>query len=233
MSIPQPRSCDTFVYVAGDGGPSSTIFGKNSDRPSDEKHEVVYFPAAKHIPRSNVRCTHISIQQVKTTLAVILSRPAWMWGCEMGANELGVVGGNEAVSSLLAEEIGTEPRLLGMDLLRLALERGRTANEAAKVVCDLLEAHGQGGNCINNQDDGEFWTYENGFLFADAHEAFVVETAGINHWAIERISPGKKRNISNGLSIRLVDSCDAKIQEVATRRAGGRAMVVSLTGSGV
>jgi hypothetical protein len=132
---PPPRSCDTFVFVAGEGGPSGTLFGKNSDRPSDEEHEVVVFPAASHAPGSMVRCTYISIAQAEQTLRVVLSRPRWLWGCEMGANELGVVGGNEAVGTALAPDLdaGPTPRLLGMDLLRLALERGRSAHEAAQV----------------------------------------------------------------------------------------------------
>ena len=49
----------------------------------------------------------------------------------MGANERGVVGGNEAVTTLLAGTLGDESRLLGMDLLRLALERGGTAAEVS------------------------------------------------------------------------------------------------------
>lgn len=69
---------------------------------------------------------------------MILSRPAWLWGCEMGANEHGVVGGNEAVTTLLAAELGDEPRLLGMDLLRLALERGRTAREVNPTRSEVL-----------------------------------------------------------------------------------------------
>lgn len=196
---PPPRSCDTFVVVAGPGGPACTLFGKNSDRPSEEEHEVVFVPPATHAPGSRVRCTHVEIAQAPSTLGVVLSRPSWLWGCEMGANEHGVVGGNEAVHSLLAAELGDEPRLLGMDLLRLALERGPTAREAADVCCALLEAHGQGGAC---SDDGGGWTYENGFLFADATEAYVLETAGVRHWALERVAAGCARNISNGLSIR-------------------------------
>ena len=35
---PPRRSCDTFVIV----GPELTVFGKNSDRPAEEEHEVVY-----------------------------------------------------------------------------------------------------------------------------------------------------------------------------------------------
>ena len=199
---PPPRSCDTFVFV-GKGGepgaPACTIFGKNSDRPSDEEHEVIFCPAENHAADATVQCTYISIPQAPVTASVVLSRPRWMFGCEMGANEHGVVGGNEAVGSALSDELGDEPRLLGMDLLRLALERSRSAREAADVCCTLLEAHGQGGGC---EEHDKSWTYENGFLFADAHEAFILETAGVRHWALERVPPGKPRNISNGLSIR-------------------------------
>lgn len=38
-----------------------------------------------------------------------------MWGCEIGKQ--GIVGGNKAISIMLAHETRTEPRLLGMDLL--------------------------------------------------------------------------------------------------------------------
>ena len=215
---PPPRSCDTFVFVGGGGrvgAPAHTLFGKNSDRPSDEAHEVIYVPARTYAPGAKVRCTHIEIAQSERTHAVVLSRPAWLWGCEMGANEHGVVGGNEAVHSLLASELGTEPRLLGMDLLRLALERSESAREAVEVTASLLEAHGQGGACAEDDD----WTYENGFLYADAHEAFVMETAGVRHWACERVTAGRSRNISNGLSIRTnIFSCSDGIQAICRQR---------------
>ncbi|EED91194.1 hypothetical protein THAPSDRAFT_262877, partial [Thalassiosira pseudonana CCMP1335] len=134
----------------------------------------------------------------------ILSRPTWMWGCEMGANEAGVVGGNEAINTLLADELlaidgRPKERLLGMDLLRLSLERGTSAKHAMITCIQLLETHGQGGPCCNEDTD---WTYENSFLFVDANEGYVLETAGVKHWAWERIEPGEYRNISNGISIR-------------------------------
>lgn len=171
---------------------------------------------ATHDPGSTVQCTHISIPQASKTLGCVLSRPSWLWGCEMGANESGVVGGNEAVHSLLSHELGDAPRLLGMDLLRLALERGSTAREAMEVCIDLLETHGQGGPC----EEGGDWTYENGFLFADGKEAYVLETAGVKHWACEHVEgSGKFRNISNGLSIRSNWSAlSGEIRSVAQRK---------------
>lgn len=114
----------------------------------------------------------------------------------MGANEHGVVIGNEAVWT--REPSLSEPKsLLGMDLVRLGLERGDTARDALGVITALLEEHGQGGPCA--QDDPDF-TYHNSYLIADKHEAWVLETSG-RHWVAEKITSGV-RNISNCLSIR-------------------------------
>lgn len=67
---------------------------------------------------SLLQCTYIEIEQAPLTHAVVLSRPAWLWGAEMGANEHGVCIGNEAVWG--REEIQDQEALLGMDLVRLA-----------------------------------------------------------------------------------------------------------------
>lgn len=65
------------------------------------------------------QCTYIEIDQTAHTHAVVLSKPSWMWGAEMGANEHGVVIGNEAVWTKLNDFVeDSEERLLGMDLLR-------------------------------------------------------------------------------------------------------------------
>lgn len=65
---------------------------------------------------SPLQCTYLEIEQVERTHAVVLSRPAWLWGAEMGANEHGVCVGNEGVWT--REPVGEDEALLGMDLVR-------------------------------------------------------------------------------------------------------------------
>uniref|UniRef100_A0A3P8Z4K2 Secernin 3 n=1 Tax=Esox lucius TaxID=8010 RepID=A0A3P8Z4K2_ESOLU len=178
-----PSSCDTFVALP-----------PNSDRPCDEVQEVVYFPDRDYKLGEKVECTYISIEQAAHTYAVVLSRPAWLWGAEMGANEHQVCIGNEAVWG--RENPGDEEALLGMDLVRLGLERADTAAKAVDVIADLLEKYGQGGNCM---EDLSGFTYLNSFLISDRTEAWVMETSG-KYWVAERVQDGY-RNISNQYSI--------------------------------
>ena len=185
--------CDTFVALPDATVDRSVIFGKNSDRPAGEIQDVVTFGAQTYSQGQQVQCTYMEIPQVEHTYGVILSKPRWMWGAEMGANECGVVIGNEAVWT-------TQPcqatGLLGMDLVRLGLERGETALAALQIIINLLQQYGQGGNCAEHFS----FTYHNSFLIADYQEAWVLETAG-KYWVAERITCGT-RSLSNNLSIR-------------------------------
>nr|CAD7602503.1 unnamed protein product [Timema genevievae] len=180
----KPRSCDTFVVLPPLTAHGGIVFGKNSDRPNGEVQELVYQPAQEHSAGSKLKCTYISVDQVEQTHAVILSKPSWMWGAEMGANDCGVVVGNEAVWSRITDLEDLEEKLLGMDLVRLALERSENAEHAVDVITQLLETYGQGGPC---SDTDPFFTYHNSFLIADPKEAWVLETAD-KEWAAERIS---------------------------------------------
>lgn len=195
MSVPEyPCSCDCFVSLPPASLSPVVVFAKNSDRPRLEVQEVVYYGAATHPPGSKVMCTYVEVEQVPETLAVLISRPAWLWGAEMGANEMGVCIGNEAVWT--KEPVEERDALLGMDLVRLALERAHSAKAAVQLITDLLAQYGQGGSC---KEDPEPFMYHNTFLLCDRQEAYVLETAG-PYWATERITEGA-RNISNQLSI--------------------------------
>ena len=185
--------CDTLVALDNSTKDGSIIFGKNSDRPQKEVQLIVYNPRAKYSKGEEVKCTYISIPQAFETAAVLLSQPYWMWGAEMGANEFNVVIGNEAVYT---HEPLKNVGLLGMDLLRLGLEQGKTAVEALNVITNLLEKYGQGGGCAY---DDPSWMYHNSFLIADPEEAYVLETADV-WWIVEKVKD--VRSISNDISIR-------------------------------
>jgi secernin len=91
-------------------------------------------------------------------------------------NEYAVAIGNERVSTT-HDARGAKPALIGMDLVRLGLERSRSAAEAVDVMTGLLESCGQGG--IADAAHGE--AYDSSFLVADPTEAFVLETAGTDY----------------------------------------------------
>ena len=177
--------CDTLGRLL----PVGAVFAKNSDRSPNEIQVTEFYPARSDLS-GNVACTYISIPQVSETYAVLLSRPSWMWGAEIGVNEHGLCIGNEAVFTKGAYG---KTGLTGMDLLRLALERCRDAKEAVDCIIDLLQQHGQGGNC---GFDHEFY-YDNAFLIMDRTALFVLETCG-KEWVCKQY---ESASISNRLSI--------------------------------
>jgi secernin len=180
--------CDTLVQV----GRERVLFAKSSDRDPNEAQHLAWIPAATH-REAEVRCTWVAVPQVSETRAVLLSKPFWIWGAEMGANDAGVVIGNEAVFTRPGvPDVG----LTGMDLVRLALERASTAREAVEVVIEHLERFGQGGGC--GHEDRRF-RYASSFLVADASGAVVLETSGSGRWVTEAVQGA--RSLSNGLTV--------------------------------
>lgn len=184
--------CDTLIASPNATANRDALFAKNSDRPPNEAQFLDWVPAQTYSPGESLQCTYIKIPQVQQTSAVLLSRPFWMWGAEMGINQHGLVIGNEAVFSKVPAN--KEPALLGMDLLRLGLERAQTASQAVDVIVELLEEFGQGGNCVQ---DGHLY-YHNSFLIADPTENWVLETVD-KHWFARKVNP--VYTISNLLSL--------------------------------
>jgi secernin len=184
--------CDTLVALAPATRDGVTVFAKNSDRPPRECQRIVTLPGGRHAPGATVRCQYLEMPQVSETHAIVGSQPHWLWGLEHGVNAHRVAIGNEIV---FAREALPAIGLTGMDLVRLGLERGRSASEALEVMTSLLEAHGQGGSGELHLD----WPYHNAFLVADPGSGWILETSG-RHWAAKPVDV--VANISNGLAIR-------------------------------
>ena len=185
-------SCDTMIVNASYSKYGENIFAKNSDRPTGEPQPLCFYKGREYSKGDTIQTTHLAIPQAQKTYSVVGSRPYWIWGFEMGYNEKGVVIGNEAEGSRMASEetVG----LLGMDMLRLALERAATAREAISVITGLLETYGQKANASALTER----TYENTFIIMDKLACWVLETAG-REWVAKEIKT--VQGISNCYSI--------------------------------
>lgn len=184
--------CDSFVALGGATLSGHVIYAKNSDRERNEAQFLEIVAGTEHPADSITRATYVTLPQARRTATVLLSRPFWTWGAEMGTNEHGVVIGNQAMHSHIPAV--RRPALIGMDLVRLGLERSDSAASALDVIVGLLAQHGQGGNCALH---GRLY-YHNGFIIADRSEAYVLETLG-KWWMVERIA--SSRSLSNAFSI--------------------------------
>ena len=186
--------CDSFVALPQATANNTVILGKSADCQINEALAFVRIPRRKHIAGEAIKTAHIVIPQTEKTHEIIMGKSFWTWGGEIGINEYGVAIGNEAVFTTLQKE-EKKDGLVVTDMLRIGLERGRTAQEAVEAIAGLLEEFGQGGNCElsgNSHFDGSY-------LIADLSEAWVLETAG-REWVAKKLL-GNIGSISNVLSI--------------------------------
>ncbi len=189
--------CDCVCALAPATAGGSTLFAKNSDRPPDEAQRIEAYPARRDEGR--LRATHIEIDpHPGETVGFVGSRPWWLWGVEHGVNDAGVAIGNETIFTR-DDPRRAPPALVGMDLVRLGLERSTSAAGAVEVVTGLLERYGQGGPC-HWPDRHPYWS---SFLVADPSDAWVVETSG-REWEAERVE--RTRAISNRTTIPSFDA---------------------------
>ncbi len=178
--------CDTLCVLGG----GRTLFGKNSDRPVHEPQVIETYAARP--ADGQLRTQYLEVDD-PGACAVVGSRPTWLWGFEHGVNEHGVAIGNEKVWTV-DDPHAAPPALIGMDLVRLGLEQGATADDALDAITRLLETHGQGG--VGEEDPPD--PYWSSFLIADARGAWVLETSG-RTWAARRAEDGA--TISNRISL--------------------------------
>jgi secernin len=199
--------CDTWVALSGATSTKQIIFGKNSDRPIFDCQPLMLYPRKEWPRGSSIELEYLKLPQVETTYATLGSSPYWCWGYEEGINEHGVVIGNEAIftntfrAAAEAYRHGRGPAagLLGMDLVRLALERCASASKAVELIGRLVEQYGQFGSGVPASDHVK-GGYDNSFIIADPAEAWVLEAIG-TRWAARRISE-TYASISNQPSIR-------------------------------
>ena len=156
--------CDTLSALT----PAGTLFAKSSDRPPGETQVVEDHPARP--AGGTLRTQYLELPDLGA-FRLTGSRPTWLWGLEHGINEHGVAIGNEKLYTSGRPRLRA-PALLGMDLVRLGLERARTADEALDVLTGLVEAHGQGGSGEAGRDA----PYDSSFLVADPGAAWILET---------------------------------------------------------
>ena len=181
--------CDTLC-VLGDG---VTLFAKNSDRPVSEPQVVGWHPRRDGDAARRLRTQYLELAD-HGAAATLLSRPVWLWGAEHGVNEHGVAIGNEMVDTT-DDPTAAPPALIGMDLVRLGLERAARADAALELMTELLDSHGQGGAC-DQVHGAPYWS---SFLVADPTSAWVLETSG-RRWAARPVRRGDA--ISNRLTLR-------------------------------
>jgi hypothetical protein len=178
--------CDTLC-VRTDG---AMLFAKNSDRHPDEAQVVEWHD--RRASGGRLRTQYLEIDD-RGAHAFLGSRPTWLWGVEHGVNEHGVAVGNEKIWTV------DNPRrrpdaLLGMDLVRLTLERARSAYDGLMFLTGLLERHGQGGSGEPHRAE----PYDSSFLIADAGSGYVVETSD-RTWVARQIDHGAA--LSNRISL--------------------------------
>jgi secernin len=199
--------CDTWVALGDITTTQTVIFAKNSDRPIFDCQPLMFTPRTSWPRYSSLQLEYLTLPQADITFATLGSSPYWCWGYEEGINEYRVAIGNEAIytktfrDAARAYQVGRGPALglLGMDLIRLALERSRSAAEAVDVIGKLVERYGQFGSGVPTKAHAT-GGYDNSFLIADPLEAWVLEAFG-QEWAARRLIQGCT-SISNQVSIR-------------------------------
>lgn len=183
--------CDMVVAHGRATADGRTRLGQNLSSNGGDPVELHRSPGRAFAPGETVAVPQLRLPQARETYTAVGCRPARCWGYSHGLNEHGVAAG---CASFRTKLLPPQPGLTGTDLVRLLLERSRSARQAVDLLSDLLERHGQGHP---DRDSGH--GADHGFVVADGTQAFVVETAA-NHWVCQEIL--QVRAVSNVCTVR-------------------------------
>jgi len=147
-----------------------TIIAKNRDVGFNTFTEIGMQERARHAEGDIYKAAYIDIPQVADTYKFVGSRTAGRWGYAMGVNEFQVIVGDNDANS--RDTLDFEKGLHDNDVVRLVLERAKTAREGVSVVAGLVEKYGQAWNGIM-------------FEIGDPKELWVVEVTG-HRWVAKR-----------------------------------------------
>ena len=186
--------CDTLVALARASADGVTLFAKNSDRPPRECQRIVQLPAPS------------APAPARGALPVHRDPAGRGDGRRGSARSRTGSGASSTASTSTASRSATRRSsrarrsgasgLLGMDLVRLGLERGRSGRRGARRDHALLEEHGQGGSGLSPSATGRTTTRSS---IADPRDAPGSSRRGP---ALGRASRSRDvGNISNGLAI--------------------------------
>lgn len=192
LSTGSALACNIAIATGKATKDGSVILAKASNRPNEECQWMVSYPGGEHQDGETVKCTWLEIPQAPVTYAVRGGQMHWQWGFEQGMNEFGVAAGNVAVHYRNGTPEASHEALTGMDILRLALERSKTAAEAVQTMIDLYEQYGQHGATSATSMS----TYCNAYGIADSNEAWVLELPP-NGYIAYKIPDGETYAVQN------------------------------------
>jgi len=153
-----------------------TLFGHNCRRAGRTALTLHRGVGRCHAPEERVETNGVVVPQARETYTAVGVQTVGQWGYHHGVNTWGVAAGCTRVRTRMTCD---SPTLAGTDLVRLGLERSRTARSAVDHVTDFLSRYGQGTGAADRRIDSAF-------LFADASEAYVLETAG-RYWVDQEV----------------------------------------------
>lgn len=168
--------CDMMVVPGWAAVDGHTLFGHNSARPTGERQVLHRSSGRCHVSDEKARTAHAELPEAHQTYTVLGCQPENEWGYSHGVNEYGVAAGYSQIKTKLC---GDESGLSAGELVRLVLERSRTACRAVEILTDFITRYGQCNAA------GELGGHS--FLVADPTESFIVESGG-KHWAVKQVT---------------------------------------------